>query len=161
MRISRYLAICLLACIPPALAAEAGKPTPAASSTEAPTGSLPPAFNIPGVRASSTLATEVHCSNLSAAAVSVYVDFYQYDGTYQCGLSYASMAVGTTRTFTTGDSASFLEDQFCVSTTAIGQGLAVVRTFPVGAKIACSAEIVALTGDPPATLGALDVHPAQ
>lgn len=131
-----------------------------AGIVHAPQGALPPRYRVTGVRASSTLATEIHCTNLEAAPLNVYADFYEYDGSHVC-TTFSTIAPDGTRTLSTADSSAFAEDSICTGAPSIGQGSAHISAGTVGAKFICSAEIVSIVGDPPTTLGALDIWPAN
>ncbi len=137
-------------------ASPAKTPSPPIAS---PQGSLPPVYRITGVRSSATMATDIHCTNLDSVSVDIYVAFYEYTGSQACALGTAAVAPGNTRTLTTADTAVFSEDAICTSPApVIGQGYAAVSTSPVKANIICSAELVSVLGNPPTTLGALDVY---
>ncbi len=137
-------------------AASAAKtPSPPIAS---PDGALPPVYRITGVRSSAAMATAIHCTNLDSVNVDINVAFYNYTGSPACYVGYTGTAPGSTRTMSTADTAVFSEDGICVPAPDIGQGYAVVSTYPVKANIICSAELVSVLGNPPTTLGALDVY---
>lgn len=132
------------------------------NSVAAPQGSIAPLFRVTGARASSTLTTAIHCSNNDAVPVTVYVSYFDYDNTFVCGVSSVDLPAGATNTFTTADTAVFSEDQVCAGPPpVIGQGRVEIGTFPYNAKVICSAQVVSLTGNTPATLSSLDVFPAN
>lgn len=155
-----WLSIVFCLTIPAATHASEKPAQTQSGNVHAPQGELPPRYRVTGVRASSTMATEIHCTNLEAAPVIVYADFYEYDGSHVC-TTFSTIAPGGTRTLATADSSAFAEDYTCTGAPSIGQGSAHVSVDTVGAKFICSAEIVSITGDPPTTLGALDVWPAN
>ena len=163
MRIFHPIALgcSLLAAVAPAAFAwaDAGTaakiPSPPIASPE---GLLPPIYRITGVRSSVAMATDIHCTNLDSVNVDIYVAFFEYTGALACSIGSAATAPGNTRTLSTADTAVFSEDAFCGSVPVIGQGYAAVSTFPVKANIICSAELVSVLGNPPTTLGALDVY---
>jgi hypothetical protein len=132
---------------------------PVSTSFIAPTGTNPAIYRIPGVRASPTLGTAVHCTILQPGVTTVIVTFYEYDGTLACSVG-SSGGNGATRTLTTGATAAFAEDGVCASGTTVGQGYATVATTPERANVVCSAQLVSLAGTAPTTLGALDVYRA-
>lgn len=127
-----------------------------------PEGAPPTRYRVTGARSSTTLSTLVHCTNLESVEVHIYAYFYQFDGSYVCSAG-ALVAAGGTRTLATRDTASFAEDDYCPAAPApdVGQGSVNISVVPVGAKLVCSAEIVSVSGDPPTTLGALDIWPAN
>lgn len=139
--------------------AKDGKDQPA-GAIAAPQGELPARYRVTGARASGTLATEIHCTNLETSPIVVYADFYQYDGSHVC-TAFSTIAPNGTRTLATADSTSFAEDYVCSPVIGIGQGSVHISVGTPGAKFICSAEIVSLSDDPPTTLGALDVWPAN
>jgi hypothetical protein len=134
---------------------------PPSGSVAAPNGFNPPSYNITGVRSSINVATAVHCTNLGPGSVSVYVDFFDFNGSFVCGTSMTGLATGGTASFATANTQVFVEDSFCATIPAIGQGRAAVSTVPTHGPIICSAELVGIVGNPPAALSALDVYPAQ
>lgn len=132
------------------------------ASADAPEGTIDPLFHVTGARASTTLTTAIHCSNNDSVPVSIYVSYFNHDNTYACGTSYIEMPPGVTSTFTTVDTAVFLEDRVCSGPPpVVGQGRVEIGTFPLHAKVVCSAQVVSLTGNPPATLSSLDVFLAH
>jgi hypothetical protein len=153
--IPAIVGILLLAC---AGTSTAQSKIPVLGTPSAPAGFLPPVFRVTGVRSSAQLATEIHCSNADAVAVSIYVSYFDYDNSYKCGVSMLDMPVGTTRTFTTADASAYLEDAFCAPQPGIAQGRVEIATFPENSKIVCSAQIISVTGNPPTTLSSLDVY---
>ncbi len=157
-----FLVCSLLAAVAPAAfaSADAGAvaktPSPPIAS---PVGYLPPVYRITGVRSSAAMATAIHCTNLDSVNVDINVDFFEYSGAHACYAGFAATAPGTTRTLTTANTDVFSEDSFCPGPAPpIGQGYAAVSTYPVKANIICSAELVSVLGNPPTTLGALDVY---
>ena len=139
------------------------KDTTAVSDSPAvPVGLVPALFRVTGARASTQLATEIHCSNIDTVPLSVYVSYFNYDGMLKCSISFIDMPVGITRTFSTADAAAFAEDVFCPPpVVVIGQGRVEIATYPIGGKLNCSAQVVSLTDNPPTTLSSLDVFKAN
>lgn len=131
-------------------------------AAEAPEGTIEALHRVTGARASSTLATVIHCSNNDAVPVSVYVTYYEFNNQSPCALDFQAMPAGTTRSFTTADTTTFSEDRFCATPApTLGQVRVEIGTFPLHAKVVCSAQVVSVNGNPPATLSSLDVFPAN
>lgn len=127
-----------------------------------PQGVPQPLLRVTGARASSTLTTAIHCSNNDTVPVSISVSYFEYDNTYVCGIQVVEAPVGVTSTFTTANTDAFIEDQICSGPPPeIGQGRVEIATFPLNAKIICSAQVVSLLGTAPTTLSSLDVFPAN
>ncbi|MEP6880632.1 MAG: hypothetical protein ABI866_01500 [Dokdonella sp.] len=132
------------------------------SAVEAPQGLIAPLLRVTGARASSTLTTAIHCSNSDVVPVSITVSYFDNDNNYVCGITYDELSVGSTSTFSTVDTAAFDEDRVCPGPPPVlGQGRIEIGTFPLNARIICSAQVVSLIGSTPATLSSLDVFPAN
>jgi hypothetical protein len=128
----------------------------------APDGTIEPLYRVTGARASSTLATVVHCSNNDSVPVTVYVTYFDFTNQSPCALNFQDMPVGTTRSFTTADTAAFSEDRFCpLPAPTLAQGRVEIGTFPLNAKVICSAQVISINGNPPATLSSLDIFRAN
>lgn len=155
-----WLSIAFCLTIPSAAHASEKPAESQSANVHAPHGELAPRYRVTGVRASSTLATEIHCTNLEAAPLDLYADFYQFDGSHVC-TTFSTIAPGGTRTLATAGSNAFAEDYTCTVAPSIGQGSAHISVGTVGAKFICSAEIVSIADDPPTTLGALDIWPTN
>ena len=144
------------------LLAQQPKTVAGGNAVATPHGLIQPLLRVTGARASSTLTTAIHCSNNDSVPVSIYVSYFNYDNAYVCGVQVVDAPVGATSTFTTVDTDAFDEDQVCSGPPPeIGQGRIEIGTFPLNAKINCSAQVVSLIGSAPATLSSLDVVPAN
>lgn len=135
--------------------AAAKAPSPSVSRPE---GSLPALYRVTGVRSTAAMATAIHCTNLDSVNVDIDIAFFEYNGTLACSIGAFGTPPGATRTQSTANTTVFSEDVVCAPVPTIGQGYAAVSTYPVRANIICSAELVSVFGDPPTTLGALDVY---
>lgn len=94
--------------------------------------------------------------------VSIYVSDFNYDNAYVCGVQVVDAPVGATSTFTTADTDAFSEDAVCPGPTPeIGQGRIEIGTFPLNAKINCSAQVVSVLGTAPTTLSSVDIFQAN
>jgi hypothetical protein len=131
-------------------------------SATAPAGTIQPLYRVAGARASATLATVIHCSNNDVVPVSVYVTYFEFNNQAPCAIDLQDMAVGTTRTFATANTVTFAEDRICPTPAPIlGQGRVEIGTFPLDSKVICTAQVVSINGDPPATLSSLDLYRAN
>lgn len=122
-------------------------------------------YSVPGVVANrGGLATSFLCTNLDRKPVSIGVEVFGYSGGLLNDFSLGEGAVvdippGHTRTFSTQNTAAYIEDRFILDGEIVDQGSA--RIVATTKRIACAAMQVSEAGSPPSSMVLLPVIKAR
>jgi hypothetical protein len=114
-----------------------------------------PIYRATGVRDGTTAATAVHCTNLDLSALTVFVDFHEFDGTFECGLDFV-IDGNRTATLATRATALYFEDAACDPSPGSNQGYVEVWVPSSTSKVMCTAQVVDPASATPAYVTTLD-----
>lgn len=112
-------------------------------------------YQVTGARDSATGATVVHCTNLGGGSVTLYVDFYDFDGAFVCTTSDV-VAFGETSTLASRGTAFFEEDGICDPAPVLSQGSLDIVASGSTALI-CAAQVVDPAAATPSYVTTLDL----
>jgi hypothetical protein len=118
----------------------------------------PVVYQATGVRDSATAATVVHCTNLGVASRTVFVDIYDFDGSFDCSVS-TSIAPNETRTLATRPTNLYFEDATCNAAPATEQGSLDISLNSATALM-CTVQVIDPAAATPGFVTTLDLfHP--
>jgi hypothetical protein len=103
-----------------------------------------------------TAATSIHCTNVGADAVQLYIELFRYQGNVIVANT-DTISPNFTYTFSTQNTELYAEDAVMTPTVAIDQGSGRIMADSGTAKIICTAQLLDPTGSPPSYVVNLDL----
>ena len=114
-------------------------------------------YRIPGILSTAQVATAIHCTNLGAATIGVYVFWHGHVNGAVCISSDDSVAPMETTTIATGATAAYTEDVICGPVPTIDRGIAYVAV-TAQTTLICTAQILDRAGATPAFVSTLELY---